>query len=72
MAFTEAQLLTELQASGANLNAKIIAFIPVSTTHTDVLIQNNFPTKEKTGPMVQVAQTNTAAQALVLINAQMN
>lgn len=72
MAFTEAQLLTDLQSSGANPKVRIVDFINIGTTLTDVYVQNNMPTKTKTGPMVQIAQTNTAAQAHVLIDAAMS
>ena len=70
MAFTEAQLLTDLQTSG--LNVRIVAFIPVGTTATDVYIENANDTKVKSGPMLQIAQTNTAAQAHVLLDAAMS
>jgi hypothetical protein len=72
MAFTEAQLLTDLQSSGTDMVVEIIGFIPVGTLLTDVYVQNHKGTKTQTGPWVQIAQTNTAAQAHVLIAAAMN
>lgn len=70
MAFTEAQLLTDLQSSG--LSVRIVAFIPVGTTGTDVYIENANDNKIKSGPMIQIAQTNTAAQAHAIIDAAMS
>lgn len=72
MAFTEAQLLTELQDSGGDPMVRIIAFIPVGTTATDVYVAGNNDSSRKTGTMIQIAQTNTAAQAHALIDAAMS
>jgi predicted tellurium resistance membrane protein TerC len=70
MAFTEAQLLADLITS--NPAIKIIAFIPVGTTATDVYVEGVSDSKFKTGPMIQIAQTNTAAQAHAIIDAAMS
>ena len=72
MAFTEAQLLTDLQTSGTQMQVEIVGFIPVGTTSTDIYIQNHIGTRTQTGPWVNVAQTNSAAQAHVLIAAAMS
>ena len=73
MAFTEAQLQAQLDTEG--LNCKIISFIPVliasSHDYTDVTAQNVNSTSRKTG-MLQIAQTNSAAQAAVLLKAQLS
>lgn len=71
MAFTRDQLLTELQDSGTNMQATITQFIP-GTTYTDVYVQNNLDSKTKTGPMVQVLNSLTAAQAHAAIDAAMS
>lgn len=66
MSFTEAQLLAQLQTDGAG--AAITRFnTTIDGTVTDVYVQNlNSTTSEKSG-LVQVAQSNTAAEAATLI-----
>lgn len=64
MAFTEAQLQAQVDADG--FGCKIIRFINVSTTHTDVTAQNVNSTSRKTGTL-QIAQSNTASQAAALL-----
>ena len=71
MAFTRDALLTELQDSGSNMQATITQFIPGST-YTDVYVVNNYPSKTKSGPMVQVLNTRTAAQARADIDTAMS
>ncbi len=64
MAFTEAQLQAEIASDGSG--ATITKFLNAGTS-TDVYVQNlNGTTSNKTG-FVQVAQSNTAAQAAALI-----
>jgi hypothetical protein len=70
MAFTEAQLLAELQDSGTNPEVVITQFI-VGATTTDVYCENNTDTAKKTGPMVQVLNSLTAAQAHTAIDTAM-
>lgn len=67
MAFTEAQLLADIAADSATQRCKIIGFI-VGATHTDVYLQNDDDTKNKTGPWVQIPNTYTAAQAHTAID----
>ena len=70
MAFTEAQLLTDLLTTEGP-NPRITAFIPIGTTMTDVYVENLNGTKLKAGGL-QIAQTNTAAQAHTLLTAALN
>lgn len=69
MAFTQAQLQTEID-SDTTLGScvRIIKFDAAGASATDVGIQNLNTTSRKTG-MVQIAQTNTAAQALTALKA---
>ena len=73
MAFTESALQTALDSEG--LNCKITSFIPIlinaSHDYTDVAAQNVNSTSRKTG-MLQIAQTNSAAQAAVLLKAALS
>ena len=68
MAFTEDQLQTAMVDDG--LVCDIVKFVPVAANSTtDVYIQNvNKTSSVKTG-WVNVAQSNTAAQAAALIRA---
>lgn len=67
MAFTEATLQAELDAEGAN--CKIIRFDATSSaSYTDVTAQNVNSVSRKTGT-VQIAQSNTAAQAATALKA---
>lgn len=70
MAFTQAQLQTEIESAADWPNCRIIRFDNTSSTdYTDVGMQNvNIGSSIKTG-MVQVAQSNTAAQAYAAIKA---
>lgn len=67
MAFTEAQLQTEIDGDASGLGAKIVRFDAAGTS-TDVTVQNMIKTSRRTGT-VQIAQTNTAAQALTALKA---
>lgn len=60
MAFTQAQLQTEIDASG--LNCIITKFDAAGGSATDVGVQNFNTSARKTG-IVQIAQSNSAAQA---------
>ncbi len=60
MAFTQAQLQTEIDASG--LNCIITKFDDAGGSATDVGVQNFNTSARKTG-VVQIAQSNSAAQA---------
>lgn len=63
MAFTQAQLQTELDSAASGLNCIITKFDNTSSaSFTDVGVQNFNTSAKKTG-IVQLAQTNTAAQA---------
>ncbi len=65
MAFTQAQLQTELNSQG--LNCIITKFDATSSaSFTDVGVQNLNTSARKTG-IVQVAQSNTASQAATAI-----
>jgi hypothetical protein len=65
MAFTQAQLQTELDSAG--LNCIITKFDNTSSaSFTDVGVQNMNTSAKKTG-IVQVDQSNTAAQAAAAI-----
>lgn len=71
MAFTQAQLQTEIDNDTALGNCvRITRFDATSSaSYTDVGIQNlNKDSSVKTG-MVQIAQSNTAAQALTALKA---
>ena len=67
MAFTEAAL----QAQYSDPATKIVAFTPVSTTHTVVSVQNSNATRHKFITLL-IAQTNTAAQAKTALDAAAN
>jgi len=69
MAFTQAQLQTEINSSG--LNCIITKFDAAGGSATDVGVQNLNTSARKTG-IVQVAQTNTAAQAAAAILAALS
>lgn len=69
MAFTEATLNAQLAADGAG--CKIVRFINVGSTATDVYVQNVNSTSDKFG-CLQIAQTNTAAQAATLLRAALS
>ena len=73
MAFTLAQLQTEMDADTTlGLNARITKFdATASASYTDVGVQNFNSTKRKTGTF-QIAQSNTAAQALTAIQTALN
>jgi len=67
MAFTQAQLQTELDTAVSGLNCIITKFDNTSSaSFTDVGVQNMNTSAKKTG-IVQVAQSNTAAQAAAAI-----
>ena len=70
MAFTEAQLQTEINNDSAlGAGVRIIKFDAAGASATDVGIQNlNKDSARKTG-ILQIAQTNTAAQALTALKA---
>lgn len=69
MAFTEAQLQTQIDAD-TTLGAcvRITKFDAAGASATDVGVQNLNIVSRKTG-VVQIAQTNTAAQALTALRA---
>jgi hypothetical protein len=72
MAFTQAQLQTEMDAAALGLNARITKFdATASASYTDVGVQNFNETKRKVGTF-QIAQSNTAAQALTAIQTALN
>lgn len=67
MAFTEAQLQAQLDSEG--LCCRITRFDATSSaSYTDVAVQNLNSTADKFG-YVQIAQSNTAAQAATAIKA---
>ena len=69
MAFTEAQLQTQIDADTTlGSCVRIIKFDAAGASATDVGIQNLNSVSRKTGT-VQIAQTNTAAQALTALKA---
>lgn len=71
MAFTEAQLLSDMSDGGLDTTIRIIGFIPGATV-TDVYVENNnTDSRMKTGPWVQIPNSSTAAQAHALIDAAM-
>ena len=67
MAFTEAQLQAQVDSSG--LCCRITKFDAAGASATDVGIQNLNTSAEKTG-LMQIAQSNTAAQAAALLLAR--
>ena len=69
MAFTEAQLAAQLATDSAGY--QIVRFINVGSTATDVYAQNMNTTSRKAG-FLQIAQTNTAAQAATLLRAALS
>lgn len=68
MAFTEAQLQTEIDSDAGGLCARIIRFDAAGASATDVTVQNQNNCSRRTGTL-QIAQSNTAAQALTLLKA---
>lgn len=62
MAFTQAQLQTELDSAASGLNCIITKFDAAGGSATDVGVQNFNTSARKTG-IVQIAQSNTASQA---------
>lgn len=71
MAFTEAQLQAQLNTDG--LCARIIRFDNTSSaSYTDVGVQNLNGTSAKKTGYVQIAQSNTAAQAATAIRAALS
>lgn len=66
MSFTEATLQAQL-----SYPAQIVRYTPVSTTHTDVTVQNANTTSRKTGSL-QIAQTNSATEAAALVLAALS
>lgn len=67
MAFTEAQLQAQIDSDAGGLCSRIIRFDSAGSS-TDVTVQNLNNVSRKTGT-VQIAQTNTAAQALTALKA---
>lgn len=68
MAFTQAELQTELVSDGLNC---LVTRFDAAGTSTDVYVQNaNTNTARKSG-WTQVAQSNTAAQAATTIRANL-
>lgn len=67
MAFTEAQLQAQINSDAGGSCARIIRFDAAGSS-TDVTVQNLNNVSRKTGT-VQIAQTNTAAQALTALKA---
>lgn len=68
MAFTEAQLQAQIDSDAGGLCARIIRFDAAGASATDVTVQNQNNVSRKTGT-VQIAQSNTAAQALTALKA---
>lgn len=68
MAFTEAQLQSQIDSDAGGLCARIIRFDAAGASATDVTVQNQNNCSRKTGT-VQIAQSNTAAQALTALKA---
>ena len=71
MAFTQAQLQTELDSAASGLNCIITKFDAAGGSATDVGVQNFNTSARKTG-IVQIAQTNTAAQAATALLAALS
>lgn len=71
MAFTQAQLQTELDSAASGLNCIITKFDAAGGSATDVGVQNFNTSARKTG-IVQIAQTNTAAQAAAALLAALS
>lgn len=69
MAFTEAQLQAQLDAEG--FCCRIIRFDAAGASATDVTAQNVNSVSRKTGTL-QIAQTNTAAQAATALKAALS
>jgi hypothetical protein len=69
MAFTESELQTELAAEG--FNCKVIRFEAAGASATDVYAQNVNSTSRKAG-CLQIAQSNTAAQAATALKAALS
>lgn len=67
MSFTESTLQAQINSEG--LNCKIIRFDNTSSaSYTDVCVENLNSVSRKTG-WVQIAQSNTAAQAATALKA---
>lgn len=68
MAFTEAQLQSQIDSDAGGLCARIVRFDAAGASATDVAVQNLNNTSDKY-VYVQIAQSNTAAQALTALKA---
>ena len=68
MAFTEAQLQAEIDTDAGGLCARIVRFDAAGGSATDVAIQNQNNTSRKY-VYAQIAQSNTASQALTALKA---
>lgn len=67
MAFTEAQLIAQADPSGTGRTVMIEQFIPVGTTLTDLYCVGVIAPYAGRSRWLQIAQTNTAAQAWTAI-----
>jgi len=69
MAFTEAQLIAQADPNGTARTVIFENFIPVGTTLTDVYAMGVIAPYAGRSRWVQVAQSNTPAQAWAVIQA---
>lgn len=69
MAFTEAQLLAQIDPAGTARVVVIENFIPVGTTLTDVYAMGVIAPYAGRSRWVQLAQSNTPAQAWTALQA---
>lgn len=67
MAFTEAQLVAQADPNGTARTVMIEQFIPVGTTLTDLYCVGVIEPYAGRSRWLQIAQTNTAAQAWAAI-----
>lgn len=72
MAFTEAQLVAQLDAASTGRTITLQTFNPFSATLTDLYAIGVLAPYAGRSRWVQVAQTNTAAQAAVLVQAALS
>lgn len=67
MAFTEAQLIAQADAAGTGRTVTFTQFVPVGTTLTDLYCVGVIAPYAGRSRWLQIAQTNTAAQAWAAI-----
>jgi hypothetical protein len=71
MAFTEAQLVAQLDANGTGRTITLESFIPLGTTATSIYAIGVIAPYAGRSRWMDIAQTNTAAQAAALVQSNL-